>query len=78
MPLPSFLDWLRDRSHEAPAAERLATLVAQSAGGVSRQRLAVALGLPPDTLDDLLKALVATGQVVMLKVNGQTVYRAAG
>jgi hypothetical protein len=35
------------------------------------------LQLPPETLDDLLRALTATGQVVMLKVGGRTVYRAA-
>jgi sulfur carrier protein ThiS len=29
-------------------------------------------------LQDLLKSLAATGQVVVLKVNGQMVYRVAG
>lgn len=75
----SFPDWLRNRSErEAPAADRLATLIAQSAGGVSRQRLAMALGLPAETLNDLLKALVTTGQVRIVKVGGEMVYRAAG
>ena len=35
-------------------------------------------GSLPEILDDLLRALTATGQVVMLKVGGRTVYRAAG
>jgi len=30
------------------------------------------------TLEDLSRAMVAAGQVTMLKVNGRTVYRAAG
>ena len=43
-----------------------------------RRRAMFVLQLPPETLDDLLRALTATGQVVMLKVGGRTVYRAAG
>ena len=62
---------------EAPAAEILPVLIARSGAGVSRDDLARALRLPPETLDDLLRALTATGQVVMLKVGGPTVYRAA-
>ena len=53
-------------------------LVARSGAGISRDDLAKALRLPPETLDDLLRALAATGQGVMLKVDGRTVYRAAG
>ena len=73
-----FHDWLVNRDREAVAAERLATLVARSATGVSRDDLARILRLPPRILDDLLRALVTTGQVTMLKVGGRTVYRAAG
>jgi DNA-binding IscR family transcriptional regulator len=73
-----FCEWLWDRDREAVAAERLATLVARSGAGVSRDDLAGALGLPPRILDDLLRALTATGQVTMLKGGGRTVYRAAG
>jgi predicted Rossmann fold nucleotide-binding protein DprA/Smf involved in DNA uptake len=79
MPVPSFDSWLQTRSQEAPAADRLATIIA-SAGkaGVSVDRLRRVVGLPPETLQDLLKSLAATGQVVVLKVNGQMVYRVAG
>jgi Tfp pilus assembly protein FimT len=57
----SFHDWLR-RAQEAPEADRLAMLIAQAgAAGISRGRIERALGLPSETLDDLLKALVATG-----------------
>ena len=77
MPRTSFSDWLRNRSDQAPNADRLAMLIAQS-GGVSRGRLAKAVNLPEETLNDLLKALTATGQVRMLRVNGELVYRAAG
>jgi hypothetical protein len=78
MPAPSFREWLANRDRDAVAAERLATLVAQSCAGMSRDDLARALQVPPETLDDLLRALAATGQVTMLKVGGRTVYRVAG
>jgi hypothetical protein len=71
MPLPSFRDWLHDRSQEPSQAGRLATLIAQSgAAGVSLDCLRSSLGLTPETLHDLLRSLTATGQVTMLKVNG--------
>ena len=76
--MQSFHDWLGNRDRDAVAAERLATLVARSGAGVSRDDLARTLQLPPRILDDLLRALTATGQVVMLKVGGRTVYRAVG
>ena len=76
--MQSFHEWLANRDREAVAAERLAMLVARSAAGVSRDDLARALRLPSRILDDLLRALTATGQVVMLKVGARTVYRAAG
>jgi hypothetical protein len=72
-----FHEWLGNRDRDASTAERLATLVAQSGAGVSRDDLARTIRLPPRILDDLLRALVTTGQVVMLKVGGRTVYRAA-
>ncbi len=78
MPALSFHEWLGNRDREAVAAEKLATLVAQSPAGVSKDCLARTLRLPPEILDDLLRALVTTGQVTMLKVGGRTVYRAAG
>jgi hypothetical protein len=78
MPTPSFHEWLRNRAREAPAAEKVPMLLAQSGAGISRDDLARAIRLPPETLDDLLRVLVATGQVVMLKVGGRTVYRAIG
>jgi hypothetical protein len=78
MPALSFREWLRNCAREAPAAEKVPMLLAQSAADISRDDLARAVRLPPETLDDLLRALAATGQVVMLKVGGRTVYRAAG
>jgi predicted ArsR family transcriptional regulator len=77
MPTPSFHEWLARRPDEAPAAENVATLIARSGTtGISRDDLARALRIPPETLKDLLRALVATGQVQMVKVNGQLTYRA--
>jgi len=78
MPILSFHEWLRNRAREAPAAELLPMLVARSGAGMSRDDLARALRLPPETLDDLLRALAATRQVTMLKVGGRTVYRVTG
>jgi DNA-binding IclR family transcriptional regulator len=77
MRMVSFREWLATRSKEAPAADRLALLVAQAgAAGISVSDLAKALGLPPETLGDLLRGLLTTGQVTVLKINGQMTYRA--
>jgi hypothetical protein len=78
MPAPSFREWLRNRAQEPLAAGILPMLVARSAAGMSRDDLAKALRLPPETLDDLLRAVAATGQVTMLKAGGRTVYKATG
>ncbi len=79
MPTTSFHEWLRNRAQEAPAAESLATLIAQSgAVGISLDHLRRVVRISPDSLDDLLRALVSSGHVTILKVNGQRVYRAAG
>ena len=40
-------------------------------------RLSRVVGIRPEVLDELLKALVTSGQVVVVKVNGERVYRAA-
>jgi DNA-binding IclR family transcriptional regulator len=78
MPTPSFRKWLGNRDREAPVAELLPMLVARSGAGMSRDDIARALRLPPETLDDLLRALAATRQVTMLKIGGRTACRAAG
>ena len=76
MPFPSFHDWLRNRADEAPAAENLVTIIASAGvGGVSLERLRALVPLSPETLQDVLKALVATGQLTILKIGGQFVYR---
>jgi hypothetical protein len=73
----SFHEWLN--ADEAPAADRLATLIAQSgAVGISVDHLRKTVRISPESLDDLLRALVSSGQVTILKVNGQRVYRATG
>jgi hypothetical protein len=70
MPAPSFREWLRNRAREAPAAGILPVLITRSGKGILRDDLARALRLPPRTLDDVLRALTAAGQVRMLKVGG--------
>ncbi len=79
MPSPSFHDWLQNRFQDASQAEQLATVIAQAGGaGISLDRLRRVVGLPPEVLQDVLRSLTATGQIIMLKVSGETVYRAAG
>jgi hypothetical protein len=74
---PSFHEWLRNRSDEAPAAESLATLIAGAgAAGISHDHLRRVVSLRPEVLTDLLRALEVSGQVTVVKVNGQRVYRA--
>jgi hypothetical protein len=77
--MQSFHEWLEHRPDEAPAAESLATLIAQSgAVGISLDHLCKVVRISPESLDDLLRALVSSGQVTILKFNGQLLYRAAG
>jgi predicted ArsR family transcriptional regulator len=77
MRIPSFHEWLRDRPDEALGATKLAMLVAQAGtAGVSRDDLTKALRLPPETVQEILGALVATGQVSVLRVGGELRYRA--
>ena len=75
---PSFHEWLEHRPVEVPDATTLALMIAKSgAAGVSRDGLERVVRISPDTLDELLRALVSAGQVVVVKVNGQRVFRAA-
>ena len=80
MPLPSFHDWLEHRVEEVPDIGNLMLLIARSGagGGISFERLRKVTKISPDTLDDLLRALITTGQVVAVQVNGERVYRAVG
>ena len=41
-------------------------------------RLCGVIGCSPETIESLLRALVVSRQVVMLKVGGEMVYRAVG
>jgi hypothetical protein len=76
MPLPSFHDWLANRSQEPHQADNLAKLIARvGAAGISLDRLRTLVPLSPEILQEIIKSLTATGQVVVLKVNGQIVYR---
>ncbi|MGO9115280.1 MAG: hypothetical protein ACLP9L_39205 [Thermoguttaceae bacterium] len=72
----SFAEWLKNRLEEVPDATTLALVIARS-GGVSRDDLGRVVRISPETLDELLRALVSAGQVRMLKVDGQIVFRAA-
>ena len=78
MPRPSFHAWLEHRPEEVPDAGELALTIAQSGtAGVSRDDLARVLQVSPETLEPMLRALVMSRQVVVVKVNGQMRYRAA-
>ena len=75
---PSFREWLEHRVEEVPDATRLALVIAGAAGGISLDRLRRVAGIHPEVLDDLLKALMVSGQIVALKVGGERVYRTVG
>jgi hypothetical protein len=77
--MQSFRNWLEHRLEEVPGTMELATRIAQSgAAGVSQDGLRRVCELSPETLQDLLRALVAAGQVRVVPVGGRMVYRAAG
>jgi hypothetical protein len=78
MPTTSFHEWLGKRQEEIPDATQLALQIARSgAAGISRDDLGKVLHLSAETLEDLLKGLVAAGQVVVVSIGGRMVYRAA-
>ena len=76
MQRPSFREWLEHRPEEVPDATTIALVIART-GGVSRDDLRRVVRISPETLDELLRALVSAGQVRILKVNGQILFRAA-
>ena len=79
MPPLSFHEWLGNRPEEAPDVGRLALAIARAGpAGVSLEDLARAVGVPRETVQDILRALVTAGQVEVVRVNGNLVYRAAG
>jgi hypothetical protein len=76
--MQTFRQWLEHVADDPSAADNLATLIAQGgAVGVSLDRIRKVVRLSPETLQDILKGLVATGQVVMLRGNGELRYRTA-
>jgi hypothetical protein len=73
----SFWRWLEHIADDPSAADSVATLIAQAgAVGVSLECLRKVIRLSPESLDEVLKALLASKQVVLLKVDGARVYRA--
>ena len=74
----TFLQWLEHAADDPSAADNVATMIAQAgAVGVSLDCLRKVVRLSPETLTDVLKGLLASKQVVLLKVNGARVYRTA-
>ena len=64
----SFWQWLEHLGDDPSAADNLATLIAQAgAVGVSLHRLRKVVRLSPESLDEVLKGLLASKQVVLLK-----------
>ena len=75
--MQTFWQWLENAADDPSAADNVATLIAQAgAVGVSLDRLKKVVRLSPESLDEVLKGLLASKQVVLLKVNGVRVYRA--
>ena len=74
----TFLQWLEHAADDPSAADNVATLIAQAgAVGISIQCLRKVVRLSPESLDKVLKGLLASKQAVLLKVNDARVYRAA-
>jgi hypothetical protein len=74
----TFLKWLEHVADDPSAADTVATMIAQAgAVGISVQCLRKVVRLTPESLDEVLKGLLASRQVVLLKVNGARVYRMA-
>ena len=78
--MQTFRRWMSLKEHrpeEVPDVGQLAILIARSgAAGISRADLARALQVPEETVEELLSAIVTSGQVVHHKANGRLVYRA--
>lgn len=73
----SFLQWLEHVADDPSGAANVANLIAQAgAVGGSLPCLRKVVRLSPGSLDEVLKGLLASKQVVLLKVNGARVYRA--
>ena len=76
----SFFIWVESRDHrpQVPETARLTELIATAGpAGVRLRDLRKAIGLDPDTLDDLLAALLAVGQLDIVSGEAsETVYRA--
>jgi len=75
--MPSFRQWLEHIADDPAGAADVATLIAQAgAVGISMECLRKVVRLSPGSLDDVLKGLLASKQVVLLKIDGARVYRA--
>jgi hypothetical protein len=74
----SFWRWLEHVADDPSATADVATLIAQAgAVGISVRCLRKVVRLSPGSLDEVLKGLLASRQVVLLKINGARVYRTA-
>ena len=76
MPRTSFREW-PERLEEVPGTMELALAIARSgAAGVSRDGRRKVVGLSWETLEDLLRTLVAAGQVMLVQATEQRAVRA--
>ncbi len=76
---PSFRAWLEHRVQEVPDAGNVALIIAQAGtAGVTRDALLRVIRVSPETLESMLRALVAARQVAAVKVGGELVYKAVG
>jgi hypothetical protein len=65
-------------AHCPPCSACVSNLTVPPFSAAAELNILWAVRLPPETLQDLLKALVAAGQVRVVKVGGRIVYRATG
>ena len=78
IPHANLLHWLEQAADDPSAAGNAATMTCrQGRLGISVECLRKVVRLSPESLDEVLKGLLASKQAVLLKVNGARVYRAA-
>jgi hypothetical protein len=78
MPLLSFRIWLEARPQEVPDTAAIALAIARSGtAGAFIDDLRRLVG-SPEALEEVLRGLLASGQVEVVRVGGRNVYRAVG
>jgi hypothetical protein len=75
----NFSQWLRMNHRDLPPPDKIQALISASgSAGVSEKELRSFAELPRELFDDLLRALVTSGQIRFANRNGEVVYYGIG